>query len=63
MAQNRGAAALAVLERLLARPSLFSVHELRVNPDFDALRGHPRYRALLARYAIGEGSRIGGEGD
>jgi hypothetical protein len=39
-----------LIERLLAGPSLFSVHELRISPDFDALRREPRYRALLDRY-------------
>jgi Flp pilus assembly protein TadD len=39
--------ALDVIERLLAGPSLFSVHELRISPDFDSLRGNPRYQALL----------------
>ena len=42
--------ALDLLERLLDGPSLFSVHELRLSPDFDALRGSPRYRALVQRY-------------
>ena len=45
------AAALDVIERLLAGPSLFSVHELRLGSDFDSLRSEPRYRELLARYA------------
>ena len=44
-------AALTEIERLLAGPSLFSVHELRLNPDFDLIRGHPRYRTLLAGYS------------
>jgi hypothetical protein len=40
-------AALDLIERLLSGPSLFSVHELLINPDFDSLRGSPRYRALV----------------
>jgi hypothetical protein len=36
-----------LLERLLAGPSLFSVHELRISPDFDLLRKNRRYQALL----------------
>lgn len=39
--------ALDEIERLLAGPSLFSMHELRISPDFDSLRDHPRYQALL----------------
>jgi TolB-like protein/DNA-binding SARP family transcriptional activator len=44
-------AALALIDQLLARPSLFSVHELRLNPDFDSIRKDPRYQALLVKYA------------
>jgi len=44
-------AALTLIERLLAGPSLFSVHELRLSPDFDSIRSDPRYQALLAKYA------------
>jgi hypothetical protein len=43
-------AALRVIERLLAGPSLFSVHELRINPDFDPIRGDSRYQALIRKY-------------
>ena len=43
------------LERLLARPSTVSVHELILLPLFDPIRGHPRFKALLAKY----GSRPG----
>jgi TolB-like protein/tetratricopeptide (TPR) repeat protein len=39
------------IEQLLARPSLFSVHELRLSPDFDPIRSDPRYQALLRKYA------------
>ena len=41
------------LERLLARPSLVSVHELRLYPLFDPIREHPRFKALLAKYGSG----------
>jgi len=44
-------AAFGLLEKLLAGPSLFSVHELRLDPDFDRIRSDPRYRALLLKYA------------
>jgi hypothetical protein len=30
---------------------LFSVHELRLSPDFDLIRSDPRYLALLVKYA------------
>jgi hypothetical protein len=43
--------ALVLLERMLDRPSLFSVHQLRLDPDFDPVRSHPRYHALLQKYA------------
>jgi tetratricopeptide (TPR) repeat protein len=42
--------ALDLIERLLAGPSVFSVHELRLSPDFDSLRDNPRYRALVERF-------------
>ena len=32
-------------------PSLFSVHELRLSPDFDPIRSDSRYQALLGQYA------------
>ncbi len=44
-------AALVLADRILARPSLFSVQELRLSPDFDRIRSDPRYRALLRKYA------------
>ncbi len=40
-----------LIEGLLAGPSLLSVHELRVNPEFDPIRSDPRYRAMLGKYA------------
>jgi tetratricopeptide (TPR) repeat protein len=40
-------AALTLIDRLLAGPSLFSVHELRLNPDFDLIRGDSHYQALV----------------
>jgi TolB-like protein/DNA-binding SARP family transcriptional activator len=44
-------AALTEIEGLLARPSLLSVHELRLNPDFDPIRNDPRFQALLLKFA------------
>ena len=44
-------AAFALVERLLERPSLLSVHELRLSPDFDPIRSDPRYQVLLQKYA------------
>jgi tetratricopeptide (TPR) repeat protein len=44
-------AAFGLLEKLLAGPSLFSVHELRFDPDFDPIRSDPRYQTLLRKYA------------
>jgi TolB-like protein/tRNA A-37 threonylcarbamoyl transferase component Bud32/Flp pilus assembly protein TadD len=44
-------AALDEIERLLARPSRVSVHTLRLDPRWDLIREHTRFKALLARYA------------
>ena len=41
--------ALDEIERLLARPSDLSVHELRLDPRWDPIRDHPRFKALLAK--------------
>jgi hypothetical protein len=43
-------AALDEIERLLARPSFLSVHALRLDPLWDPIRHHPRFKALLAEY-------------
>ena len=43
--------ALDEIERLLAGPSWLSVHTLRLDPLWDPIRGHPRFRALVAKYA------------
>jgi serine/threonine-protein kinase len=40
-------AALDRIERLLSIPSLVSVHTLRLDPRWDPLREHPRFRALI----------------
>jgi serine/threonine-protein kinase len=43
-------AALDELEYLLSIPSHLSAASLRVNPDWDPIRDHPRFRALLAKH-------------
>ena len=48
-------AALDEIEYLFSIPSGWSVHDVRLDPEFDPLRDHPRYQALLEKYAI-EGS-------
>ncbi|MEO5618080.1 MAG: hypothetical protein ABIS67_09930, partial [Candidatus Eisenbacteria bacterium] len=40
-------AALDEIERLLARPSALSVHTLRLDPLWDPIREHPRFKTLL----------------
>jgi len=47
-------AALDEIERLLAGPSDLSVQGLRLNPLWDPIRDHPRFKALLAKYASRE---------
>jgi len=44
-------AALDEIERLLAGPSILSVHTLRLDPRWDPIREHPRFKALLVKYA------------
>lgn len=46
-----GDAALDEIESLLARPSHLSVHTLELDPGWDPIRTHARFRALLAKYA------------
>ncbi len=47
-------AALEEIERLLAGPAFVSVHTLRLDPRWDPIREHPRFRALLVTYGQGE---------
>ena len=47
-------AALAELERFLARPGHTSANEIRLAPWFDPLRSDPRFQALLVKYATPE---------
>jgi len=43
-------AALDEIEKVLAGPADFSVHMLRLDPRWDPIREHPRFKALLAKY-------------
>ena len=45
-------AAMDEIERLLAKPSWLSVHNLRLRPMWDPIREHPRFKELLKKYAI-----------
>src|SRR5262249_54442121 len=51
-------AAIDELERLLAKPSDVSVHTLQLDPRWDPIRDHPRFKALLAKYAEPTPTRI-----
>ncbi|MFH0992502.1 MAG: protein kinase [bacterium] len=42
--------ALDEIERLVAGPSYSSVHTLRLDPLWDPIREHPRYKSLLVKY-------------
>jgi serine/threonine-protein kinase len=45
--------ALDELDQVLAMPAPdLSVHELRLDPLWDPIREHPRFKALLAKYAV-----------
>jgi serine/threonine-protein kinase len=43
--------ALDEIEQLLAEPSPVSVHTLRLDPLWDPIRDHPRFKELLKKYA------------
>ncbi len=45
-------AALDEIEYVLSIPSWWSVQDLGLDPIWDPLREHPRYEALLEKYAI-----------
>ena len=45
-------AAVDEIERLLARPGWLSVHELRLDPVWDPIRGHPRWKALMSKHHL-----------
>ena len=44
-------AALDEIERMLNGPSFLSAHTLRLDPRWDPLREHPRFKALLEKYS------------
>lgn len=44
-----GDKAMDEVERLLVRPSAFSVHMLRLDPVWDPIRAHARFRAVVAK--------------
>jgi serine/threonine-protein kinase len=46
--------ALDEIQRLLMEPSWVSVHTLRLDPRWDPIRDHPRFKALLAKYSSPE---------
>ena len=43
---NRPEQAIAILERLSRLPTWVSPAELKVDPIWDPIRGHPRFRRL-----------------
>jgi TolB-like protein/Flp pilus assembly protein TadD len=43
-------AALDEIEPLLSGPSYLTVHTLRLDPRWDPIREHPRFKALLVKY-------------
>ena len=45
-------ATVAVLEEMLSqRYTGVTIHLLRLHPNFDRVRDHPRFQALLEKYA------------
>jgi len=42
--------AVEMLDSLLSIPSVYSVHELKLDPLYDPLRDHPRFKALIEKY-------------
>jgi serine/threonine-protein kinase len=44
-------AALDEIERFLAEPSWLSVNALRLDPLWDPIREHPRFKALVKKYS------------
>jgi serine/threonine-protein kinase len=42
--------ALDLLDSLLSIPSLVTATDLKINPEWDPIRDHPRFQALIAKY-------------
>jgi TolB-like protein/Tfp pilus assembly protein PilF len=59
---DRAGDAIRLLERLLSMPAGLdvSVEELRIHPDWDPLRGDPRFQALLKKYANTQSAPVAG---
>ena len=45
-------AALEQLDRLLSIPAMFSVPLMELEPEWEPLRGHPRYQEIVKKYAL-----------
>ena len=47
--------AIDKLEFILSIPSDFTVELYKLDPDWDPLRDHPRYKAMLEKYGRADG--------
>ncbi len=50
--------ALSQVERLLSIPSWFAVNDLKLDPRWDPLRTHPRYKQILEKYSNSHGPTV-----
>jgi TolB-like protein/Tfp pilus assembly protein PilF len=48
--------AIDELEQILAVPNVLSVPALKMHPEWDPLRGHPRFQALIEKYEKAHGT-------
>lgn len=53
---GRETKAIAILEELLSIPSNITVRKLELLPDYDPLRDHPRFKALIEKYEKEQGT-------